>query len=1190
MWLAFNAINSEKDPFMKRHFVNAVRLFFSTLALCFFLSSVAFAQETTATITGQVTDQAGAIVANAEITLKNTATGEERKVISDDNGSYSLTLIPPGKYDLSVRVKGFKESINQGIELSVNDRKVITVALAPGDINESITITGEAPLLQVTPTVGDVVENRRVVELPLNNRNFMALLTLVPGVTSTGDSEIGIGLTNTVNFSINGTRRNSINFLVDGVSNTDVGSNITLLSIPTVDSIQEFRVITSVPTAEFGKSGGGVVNLVTRGGGQQFHGTLYEFLRNDRLNANSFFNNANGTFGPNDAGVKLGINTAGTARTPRPKLRYNNFGYLISGPVFIPGIYNEKREKTFFLFSQEFRRIIRAPSLSSAITVPSLLERQGNFSETGNLPIFDPTTGLQFANNTIPSGRINQTALGLLALYPEPNIPSVTAGRAPNRFSVTTPNIQNTRQETMRIDHNISTMHHLTGRYTRDLSETRELGGLFFNATIPNVATTATTVPGQVLAISLTSTFGPNIVNEAVFTFSGNKINTTLLGRYNGVDVKVPNTEIFPQNNSGLPPVLTITGLPTIGSGQLFDIKYKNWNPKDNVTIVHGSHTFKFGGDVSWESKDENAANATQGNYLFSGVATRVPTSSGIGLADFLLGRATTSGAQAAYSEPERDVTEHLRFGRTEFYIQDTWKVKSNFQLDYGLRYYRYRQAIDTEDVLATFLPSAYDPARAAVCANATCSTYVTSSFDVTNGFAYAGKNSPYGRRVQLSDKNDWGPRIGFAWNPKGHENTVIRGGYGIYYDQALIGIVEQNSFTTPPFNNSVGVAGTFAAPVFFGTPGSPTTAPTRGPLGGVNATTAPFLTPLIQQWALTWQQQVGRNAIFEIGYAGSAGNHLIRPVDINAPTPAEIIAASRGIATCDQALVASNNPVNCINLARPYRGFGAITDRQTTATSRYHGLLTSFRLRPTHGLAAQIAYTWSKNMTDATNDRDAADVPQIRTDFHLERAPSRLDRTHVFVASYVYEVPTFNSGFAKSTAGRMLLSGWELAGITTAQSGLALNRVVQSSTTVPARGTRPNIISDPNQNIPTNPTGGIPYAFNPFAFQTTLTGQIGNSPRSPFRFPSQYFTDVNVAKNFHFSERYRLQLRAEFYNIFNRTIFNDVFQTMPDRLPTDAVFSSVQNLVNSGSNPQYGQFFATRDPRQIQLGVKFSF
>lgn len=1163
---------------MRYHPIHICRLLVLALAICVG-SGAAFAQEVTATITGTVTDPAGAVVPSAEVTLTNRNTREERRAKADDDGNYVLTQIQPGVYDLSVRMQGFKEVVNSGIEVNVNDRRTINVALETGAVNEVVTVTTEAPLIQTSPTVGDVVENRRVVEMPLNNRNFMQLLTLVPGVTSSGTSEIGIGLTNTVDFSINGTRRNSINFLVDGVTNTDVGSNITLLSVPTVDSIQEFRVITSVPTAEFGRSGGGVVNIVTRGGGHDFHGTLYEFVRNDRFNANSFFNNANGTFGPNDATVLAGLATAGDPRTPRPKLRYNNFGYLASGPVFIPGHYNEKRERTFFLFSQEWRRIIRAPSLASAIVVPSVLERQGNFSEPGNLTIFDPLTGLPFPGNIIPSGRINQTAQGLLSLYPLPNIPSATAGRAPNRFAVTTPNVQNTRQETIRIDHNFTPTHRLTGRYTHDLSATREFGGLFFNATIPDVSTTNTIIPGEVMAINLTSSFGPNIVNEAVFTFSGNKIDSELLGRYNGTDVTVPNTELFSENNSGLPPTLVITGQPTIGAGQLFHIKYRNWNPKDNVTWVRGAHTIKFGADVSFESKDENAASETQGRYTFSGVLTRVGASGGIGLADFLLGRA------AAYAEPQRDVLQNLRFGRTEFYLQDTWKVRNNFQLDYGIRYYRYRQAYDKNNTLATFLPELYNRTRAPQCANVTCSLFTTSTFDLTNGFAYAGANSPYGRRVQMSDKNDWGPRVGFAWDMFSNGRTVLRGGYGVYYDQALVGIVEQNSFTTPPFNNSVSLSGTFANPIPFGNPGAVNAAATRGNLGGVNATTAPFYTPIVQQWSLTWQQEPFRNAVFEVGYAGSAGNHLIRPVDINAPTPQEIINAARGVAGCDPALAAANNPINCINLARPFRGFGAITDRQTTATSRYHGLISSFRMRASRGLTGQISYTWSKNITDATNDRDAIDVPQIRTDFTLERAVSRLDRTHIFVASYVYEVPTFRSGFARSTAGRLLLSGWEVAGITTAQTGTPLNRVVQGATF--ARGTRPDLISDPTQNIPDNPTGGIPYAFNPLAFRPSAVGSIGSSPRSPFRFPHQFFTDLNLTKNLIFTETMRVQLRAEFFNVFNTTIFNDVFQTIPDRLATDAAFNNIQNL--SGVS-QFGQFFSTRDPRQIQLGLKFYF
>ena len=1157
-----------------RHHLHFLCVVFVLFALYFACSGVVSAQETTARVAGQVTDQSGAVVANAEVSLINPQTREARNATTDGDGYFSITLIPPGRYDLSIKVQGFKEHVNTGLDLNVNDRKTINVALEPGLVSETVTITTEAPLLQTSPTVGDVIENRRVVELPLNNRNFMQLISLVPGVTSTGDSEIGVGLTNTVNISIGGQRRNSINFLVDGVMDTDVGSNITLLSVPTIDSIQEFRVITSVPTAEFGRSGGGVVNLITRGGTKDFHGGVYEFVRNDKLNANSFFSNAGGN------------NLDGTPKVPRSKLRYNNFGYNLGGPIFLPrfgeggpAVYGKKRDKSFFFFSEEWRRVIRQPA-SNIITVPSDLERSGDFSETGNLTIFDPLTGLPFPGNKIPTARIDPVTAAIVNLFPRPNVAALTTGRAPNRFNVVAPDIQNTRQEVLRIDHNFNSNNRLTGRYTHDLSQTLEQGGLFFGASLPNLATTQTNVPGQVLAISLTSSFGSNMVNEVSFNYSSNAIVTDLVGKWNRGNVNIPNVQVFPENNSNLPPTLVIGAL-TIGAGQLYHIQYLNYNPKDNFTWVRGAHTFKFGGDISWEQKNENAANATQGTFTFNGVQTRSGATGGIGFADFLLARAS------AYSEAERDVTENLRFGRTEFYGQDTWKLRPNFQLDYGLRYSYYRQAHDLNNVLATFLPSLYSPARAPVCANASCSLFTTSTFNFTNGFAYAGINSPFGKQVQRPDRNDWAPRLGFAWDLQNNGRTVVRGGYGVYYDQALIGIVEQNSFTTPPFNNSVSLTTTVASPITFANPNAGSAATTRGNLGTVNATTDPFYTPMIQQWNLTVQRQLTRSAVVEVGYLGSGANHLIRPVDLNAPTPQEVLAATKGVVGCDPALNAANNPANCLNLARPFRGFGSITDRQTTATSRYNALITSFRLRPTHGLMAQISYTFSRNLTDATNDRDAIDLPQDRTNFHPERAVSRLDRPHVFVASYVYEVPTAKSGFLGNSVMRRLFGGFEISGITIAESGLALNRVVEGTTAVGPRGSRPDLLSDPTQNIPANPNGGIPYAFNPLAFRPAAVGTLGNSPRSPFRFPRIVNTDITLAKNISFAEHYRIQIRAEFFNVFNSTQFNDVSQTIPDRLPTDVAFTSITELIKVSA---FGQFFSTRRPREIQLGLKFNF
>src|ERR1044072_1013794 len=470
------------------------RLFALFLALLLLTSATSvMAQETTATINGQVLDQSGAAVSGAEVKVTSLKTQETRTTTTGDDGYYSLTFITPGLYDFSVKVQGFKEFLNRSIELLVNDRKTINVQLEAGAVSEMVSVTAEAPIVQSTPTVGDVVDNRKVVKIPLNNRNFLQLITLVPGVTSDDTTESSIGLTSTTNISIAGNRRNSTNYLVDGVANVDVGSNITLLSTPTVDSIQEFRVITSVPTAEFGRASGGVVNIITKGGGRDFHGGAYEFFRNAKLNANSCLNNAQGRFCDDGLPPALG-KECGDPRSARPTLRYNNFGYLFSGPVWIPGVYSRGHDKTYFFFSQEWRRIIRQPA-EAFLTVPSIGERIGDFSQSST-QIIDPTTGLQFPGNKIPADRINPITKAILDLYPVPTIAATTAGLDPNRIQALAPGIQNTRQETVRIDHNINSNDRLMGRYTHDLSQTREQGGLFnplgAAPVLPGIATTNT--------------------------------------------------------------------------------------------------------------------------------------------------------------------------------------------------------------------------------------------------------------------------------------------------------------------------------------------------------------------------------------------------------------------------------------------------------------------------------------------------------------------------------------------------------------------------------------------------------------------------------------------------------------------------------------------------------------------------
>ncbi|HYN84928.1 MAG TPA: TonB-dependent receptor, partial [Pyrinomonadaceae bacterium] len=493
------------------------------------MAGAAFAQEeTAATLSGQVTDSTGAVVPSATVVVTNTETGTERRVVSNEDGLYSVSPLPPGPYQIVIEQSGFKRYVQTDVVLNAKDRRLANIVLEAGNLSEVITVTGEQTGVLDSPTTQSLISGTQVVELPLNNRNFLKLTELVPGVSSSLDDEATFGLTSRADISINGMRRNSVNYFVDGVSNTDVGSNITLLSTPTIDSILEFKVLASNYTAEIGRSGGGAVTLVTKGGGNDFHGSLYEFIRNDYFNANTFFNN------------RLGTNPAtGQPRAKTPKLRYNNFGGTISGPVYLPRFgeggkpYWSGKNKTFFFFSQETRRIIRGATEAGASTITAA-QRNGDFSALLGAPlfratnntscttpgtgtctttpllvtdtggnsiqaragmVFRPADGRAYAGNIIPTSDISPLALLFLPAFPLPN-------GAGNAFTATPVNINHTRQESIRIDHAFNDNHRLFGRYTHDLSQTQESGGLFNNVAFPNISTTDTRVPGHVLAVS----------------------------------------------------------------------------------------------------------------------------------------------------------------------------------------------------------------------------------------------------------------------------------------------------------------------------------------------------------------------------------------------------------------------------------------------------------------------------------------------------------------------------------------------------------------------------------------------------------------------------------------------------------------------------------------------------------------
>jgi hypothetical protein len=1092
---------------------------------------ITLAQDVTASITGFVTDTAGAAVKGAAVTATNIATGEQRKATTDDSGQYTIAGLPIGTYTVVVEQAGFKKYVQDNVVLHVNDKTPINVELAPGNVQEVVTVTAGPPLVKTeTHTVEGLLTGEMIRELPLNNRNFAQLTQIVPGVSSTQGSTVSFGGLSTVAISINGGRTTAINWSIDGSRNVDTGSNATLFNYPSVDAIAEFKILTNSYDAQFGRNAGGVVNVVTRSGTREFHGGLYEFLRNDVLQArNPFQTTPLRGLSSNDC-----FSEANPENDPRCKykgpLRYNNFGYNIGGPVWIPRLYNRGHDKTFFFFSEEFRRQ-RGVSVLSGL-YPTDAQRSGIFTTA----IKDPTTGQNFGNNTIPDNRIDANAKAIIAHFmPLPNSPS----EGPNNFRTVASTPADFHQELLRVDHSFSDNWRIWGRYVHDLTSTVESGGLFNGIVFPGVATTATSSPADNVVVRLTSVISPTLLNEVGYDFARNAITSVLTGnalRSNFSDIKIP--EIFEGSPSGGLPAISITGFNS-PLGVL--APFQNDNPShtfsDNATWSRAAHTLRFGGLISFEAKNENSQGAsTPGSFSFTGNTT------GNAFADFLLGRART------YVEDQTDVTVHERYKAFEWYAQDTWKLRRNLTVDLGVRHSIFLNPYDTQNLLTSFLPRLFDPAKA-VKLNATPGalqgTIIPGSGDRFNGIIFAGENSPYGKYVQSSTYNTIGPRIGFAWDTFSDGKMAVRGGFGIYHDRSLIGIVEQNAFSDPKANQRVSIDNALLSNPSGGAPNT-----SIFPLG-LTATGDPFKIPTTIQWSLGIQRELTKDSVLELTYAGSHGYHLLHQFQLNQPRPGA--QAKAGLP---------------LNFVRPFIGFAGINVRETTANSSYNSFQASFRKRLSHGLLFNASYTFAKTLTDSSDDR--GNTPQDTLNYRIERGRAAFQRAHVLNLSYLWEIP-----FPKDAPAHLnaVLGGWQLAGATFFWSGLPLT-VIQGGDFLGTGGnTRPNLIADPEG------PKTVAQWFNTAAFAAATTS-FGTSGRGVIIGPGVNNWDVSLVKNFRWRENLRLRFSTDFVNAFNH-----------QNLGNPSVSPTFDATTLKQTNTNFGRITGlSRDPRIIQFGLKFNF
>ena len=1199
-------------------------IFFAlVLSLC--LSGLLIGQEITGTIIGTVRDASGSVVPGATVTITDPSKDNlvVRTLTTNEDGGFSAPNLQISTYVVTVEAPSFKKSVNTDVKVDVGQRRAVDVSLETGDISEVVTVEADPVSVELsTPTSSTVINGDQVRELSLNNRNWVQLVTLAPGVSNDLNDSVSVGTTdpqtgtvNIIGISVNGARSSQNTFTVDGADITDRGSNLTIQAYPSIDSIGEFRVLRSLYPAESGRSGGGQINVVTRSGSDSFHGSAYEFVRNEKFNANTPALNTLTT-----APTTLGRDDNGKIK--RLPFRYNNFGYTVSGPVYFLKFgerdpddgYIGRYRRTFFFFSQEFRRDIRFPTFVTS--VPTALQRQGRFTVPICIQATGATCTATLAGSVANPGQltnINPVSQQYVNLIYN-NLP-LPNGATTNGLTAGTRNVADFQQEVIKIDHSFNDDFSMNYRFQQDKIPTIDANALFGSGSgLPGVSTTSTNSPGRTHTVQGVYTSSPNLIFEGRYNFGYGAILSENIGLLasNRTPISVP-----------LPYPVTRDRIPTIAGNGFTGLTgygpYDNFSWKSNisgaVTWIVGNHTTKSGLVYSKYRKNENNLSGfNEGQFsAFSVPGATSPNVLAPGgnltqqqWANFLL------GTNASLNQASFDYTADLRQTAFEAYAQDEWKIRRNLTLYAGVRYSFFGSPYDRNGRLTNFDPKLYNRASAPLVEGdgdrvPGTGNYCNGLIINTNGSA-AFPNctptpSPYGKFVVDVPKNDFAPRVGLAWDPFGDGRTAIRTGYGIYHEQVLnatfLNIIIQN----PPFQQTCAVSGV-----------SISNAPTNCSVQASNLVSSlrsiqpEWETPYMQHWSLDFQRQLTNKTIVTAGYFGSKGTNLIGGFELNLLRPGQAqnsLCAPIGNTTTatvpcqlpNQAFFITTGigGEQILDQIRPYKGYRSITQIQPRYNSNYHSLQVSGQHRFSGASQVNLSYTWSKNLTDNPNDRSAA--PQNSYDIASERSRAALDRRHILTVNWIYELPFFKD---QSGIVGKLLGGWQASGVATYQTGLGFTPTVSGFDPAglglippPLTVARANVLCNPNQGAPNT----VQQWFNTSCFQVVPINNlspnpanIGNASRSLIFGPPTKRVDLTIAKNLRFGERYRLQLRGEAFNVFN--------WTNPRALSTAVWNQTTQPpcFQPDGSNPcgngssTFGQVLSYRDPRVMQFGIKFSF
>lgn len=1051
--------------------------------------------QSTATIVGRVADPTGAVLSGAQVTARNTATGLERSTQTTQTGDFELPLLPiTGVYNLVVTQQGFQTAELTGITLQVDQRARFDVTMKVGAVSERITIQETTPIVNTeSGSIGQVISNKKIVDLPLNGRNFTQLASLLPNAI-TGTS----GTVGATTVTVSGGRNSKTEFLLDGISiNEQLFDGVAIR--PSVDAIQEFKVQANSFSAEFGR-GNAILNATIKGGTNEFHGSVYEFLRNDKLDARNFF----------------------LAR--KAAYRQNQFGTAVGGPV--------RKDKDFFFLNYEGLRVRQGRAFNPV--VPSAAFRRGDLSAV-TTPVRDPLTGDPFPGNIIPANRINPATNYYLQFIPEANTPLGT-------FSYAAPFRDTQNQGNVRYDHIFSTSDSLSARYTVNHLER------FSPGAYPTVGGFTQRQRTQNLAITETHVFSPTMINELRLGYTrmhnanlnqGLGTNHTIQSGIRGFEETSQNFPAFPQ--------LSITGFQGI-AGNAFQPLVNPTNMYqivDNLSWIRGAHTIKFGADLrNFRLTSTNSANS-RGNFSFT------PNYTGAAFADFLTGY-PTSGARAF----PRNLFGLNEF-RHHFYVQDDWKISSSLTLNIGLRYELNLQPTATDYQSAMF---DFENWRWVVSTmpdgNINLVSQQVSRFAFPRFQSQIVKASDVGlpNKLLYNRYNDFAPRLGLAWRPFGDNKTVVRLGAGVFYLLTSGNNIVSAPIINVPFivdeskqQNIVNGRPTLDVRNFF----EPFSQNANFTTPLTYALNPRMKTPTMYQWNLAIQREIVRNLSLEVAYVGNKGTYLERALPRNLP-------------------MVSSTDLRPFQNRRPNPAFGTGFFYDNRENSNYNALEAKLEKRYSQGLSFLVGYSWSKVIDGSSTDQGggSSDNPfNLRT----MRGRSDFDTGQRFIASFSAELPfgkgkAFGSGMSR--AADLVVGGWQFQGIVTFQGGFPFTPTIASD---PANvafsyARRPDVVG----------TGKVDscrqeQCFNIADFRVPQPFTIGNAGRNILRGPGINNWDLAIFKNFNFTERFYLQFRAEAFNAFNNTQFNN-----PN--------ANIEILT------QGGRIFSAKDPRIGQLGMKLYF